>query len=71
MTGNPVTLVLAALLLLLLALLAWLVVAGPGLLSLDQLIARRAVSGAPRAVSHSSSSANANAERSAGHGARA
>ena len=53
------------------ALLAWLVVAGPGLLSLDHLIARRAVSGAPDAVSHSSSKSGANAERSGVHGARA
>jgi putative oxidoreductase len=48
------------------ALLAWLVVAGPGLLSLDQLIARRAAARAPEAPSHSSSST----ERTA-HGARA
>lgn len=51
------------------ALLAWLVVAGPGLLSLDHLIARRAAASAPGAVSHSSPSSNA--ERSAAHGARA
>jgi putative oxidoreductase len=61
------------------ALLAWLVVAGPGWLSLDHLMARRAASSAPGSsapgssalgeVSHSSSSANA--ERSSAHGARA
>jgi putative oxidoreductase len=53
------------------ALLAWLVVAGPGWLSLDQLIARRTASDAPAAVSHSSSSSSPNAERGAAHGARA
>lgn len=53
------------------ALLAWLVVAGPGLLSIDHLIARRAASRTPGGVSHSSSSSAANAERSAAHGARA
>jgi putative oxidoreductase len=50
------------------ALLAWLVVAGPGLISLDHLIARRAAAGT---LSHSSSSAGANAEGRAAHGARA
>jgi putative oxidoreductase len=48
------------------ALLAWLVVEGPGLLSLDHVIARRAAAGSSETLAHSPSSA----ERTA-HGARA